>query len=43
MKSYWNNKEATDQAFITVDNEKYFRSGDLGYMDKDGFFILQID
>ena len=40
MKSYWNNKEATDQAFITVDNEKYFRSGDLGYMDKDGYFYI---
>lgn len=40
MKSYWNNKEATDQAFITIDNEKYFRSGDLGYMDKDGFFYI---
>lgn len=40
MKSYWNNKEATDKAFITFDNEKYFRSGDLGYMDKDGYFYI---
>lgn len=34
MLGYWNNREATEELFTP---EGFSRSGDLGYMDKDGF------
>jgi fatty-acyl-CoA synthase len=37
---YWNKPEATEAAFCVVDGERYFRSGDLGYVDEDGYFFL---
>lgn len=37
MKGYWNKPEATKEAF-TADG--YFRSGDVGYMDADGFVYI---
>lgn len=33
---YWRNPEATDAAFING----YFRTGDLGYLDEDGFIYI---
>jgi fatty-acyl-CoA synthase len=37
---YWNKPEATEAAFCVVDGKRYFRSGDLGYVDEDGYFFL---
>jgi fatty-acyl-CoA synthase len=37
---YWKRPDATDAAFITFEGERYFRSGDLGYVDEDGYFFL---
>lgn len=34
MLGYWDNREATEELFTP---EGYSRSGDLGFMDKDGF------
>ncbi|MEA4890494.1 MAG: AMP-binding protein [Clostridiaceae bacterium] len=37
MLGYYENPEATAAA---IDQDKYFHSGDLGYIDKDGFVII---
>jgi fatty-acyl-CoA synthase len=37
---YWNNPEGTAEAFIEKDGKRFFRTGDLGYYDEDGYFYL---
>lgn len=37
---YWRRPEDTEAAFVTLDGTRYFRSGDIGYMDEDGFFYM---
>jgi fatty-acyl-CoA synthase len=37
---YWNKPEDTAQVFIELDGKRYFRSGDLGRMDEDGYFFI---
>jgi fatty-acyl-CoA synthase len=37
---YWNKPEDTAQAFIELDGKRFFRSGDLGRMDEDGYFFI---
>jgi fatty-acyl-CoA synthase len=37
---YWKKPEDTAQVFIELDGKKFFRSGDLGKMDEDGYFFL---
>jgi acyl-CoA synthetase (AMP-forming)/AMP-acid ligase II len=38
---YWNKPEETKKAFIEINGKKYFRSGDLGFMDEDGYFFIR--
>ena len=40
FKGYWRRPEATAQAFVEVDGHVYFRSGDLGRVDEDGYFFM---
>lgn len=37
---YWRRPEETDKAFIEVGGERFFRTGDLGYYDEEGYFFL---
>ena len=37
---YWKRPDATAAAFIDFNGEKYFRSGDLGKVDDDGYFFI---
>jgi long-chain acyl-CoA synthetase len=38
MKGYWNKPEETEKAFTQIAGEKWFRTGDLGRMDEEGYF-----
>ena len=40
FQGYWRRPEATAEAFITLDGKRFFRTGDLGYYDEEGYFFL---
>ncbi|WP_220359300.1 AMP-binding protein [Alkalilimnicola ehrlichii] len=40
FKGYWNRPEETEAAFVQFDGKRFFRTGDLGYYDEDGYFFL---
>ncbi|HSH08735.1 MAG TPA: long-chain fatty acid--CoA ligase [Burkholderiales bacterium] len=40
FKGYWNQPEATAEAFLEHDGKTFFRSGDLGYYDEEGYFFI---
>jgi len=40
FKGYWKKPEATKEAFIEIDGKSYFRTGDVGYMDEEGYFFI---
>ena len=37
---YWNKPEATAEVFIELDGKRFFRTGDLGRIDEDGYFFM---
>ncbi len=40
FQGYWKRPDATEQAFIEMDGKRFFRSGDLGHVDEDGYFFI---
>ncbi len=40
FSGYWKLPEATAQAFILLDGKRFFRTGDLGRVDEDGYFFM---
>jgi len=37
---YWKRPDATEAAFVDFEGRRFFRSGDLGRMDEDGYFFI---
>ena len=40
MLGYWNKPKDTAEVFVELDGKRFFRSGDLGKMDEDGYFFI---
>ena len=40
FNGYWRRPDATEQAFMQLDGERFFRSGDLGHVDEQGYFFI---
>jgi fatty-acyl-CoA synthase len=40
FSGYWKRPEATAAAFIEIDGKRFFRSGDLGRIDEEGYFFI---
>jgi len=40
FQGYWNQPEATEAAFVDFEGKRFFRTGDMGRMDEDGYFFL---
>ncbi|NDY91391.1 long-chain fatty acid--CoA ligase [Ideonella livida] len=40
FQGYWRHPEATQAAFVHIDGKRFFRTGDLGRMDEEGYFFL---
>lgn len=40
FQGYWKHPEATAAAFVEKDGRRYFRTGDLGRVDEDGYFFI---
>jgi len=40
FKGYWNKPQATKDCFVEIGDRTFFRTGDLGYYDDDGYFFI---
>jgi fatty-acyl-CoA synthase len=40
FQGYWKRPDATRDAFIAFEGKRFFRTGDLGRMDEDGYFFI---
>ncbi len=40
FRGYWKNPEATAACFIQLDGKRFFRTGDLGRYDEEGYFFI---
>ena len=40
FEGYWNKPEANRECFVEIDGKRFFRTGDLGRVDEDGYFFL---
>jgi fatty-acyl-CoA synthase len=37
---YWNDPKKTAEAFVEIDGKRFFRTGDLGRTDEEGYFFI---
>ena len=37
---YWRRPDATEAAFIEFEGKRFFRTGDIGFVDADGYFFM---
>jgi acyl-CoA synthetase (AMP-forming)/AMP-acid ligase II len=40
MQGYWNNPEATAASFVEIEGKRFLRTGDLAFVDADGYFFM---
>jgi fatty-acyl-CoA synthase len=40
LKGYWANEQAFRESWAEVEGKSFFRTGDLGRMDEDGYFFI---
>ena len=40
FEGYWQQPEATKRVFIEIEGKRFFRTGDLGHVDEDGYFFI---
>jgi fatty-acyl-CoA synthase len=40
FRGYWKQEKATAEAFVEHDGKRFFRTGDLGYYDEEGYFFI---
>ncbi len=40
LVGYWGNDKATRESWVEIDGRKFFRTGDLGRTDEDGYFFI---
>ena len=40
FEGYWQRPEATEQSFMELDSKRFFRTGDLGHVDEEGYFFI---
>jgi fatty-acyl-CoA synthase len=40
FKGYWKHPQATEDAFFELEGKRFFRTGDLGRMDEEGYFFI---
>lgn len=40
FKGYYNRPDETESAFFEMDGKKFFRTGDIGRVDEDGYFFI---
>ena len=40
FKGYWGHPQATRDAFVEFEGQTFFRTGDLGRMDEEGYFFM---
>ncbi len=41
FKGYWNKPDATKEVFMEIDGKPFFRTGDIGCIDEEGYFYIQ--
>lgn len=40
FEGYWRHPQATASAFVEIDGKRFFRTGDLGRTDEDGYYFI---